>query len=88
MRIRSGNLDPLARVWRAGGHIPALNCQRYDAGMQLNEGLFVGSPGWVLKPARLRDGTQTWMGKGFRGSGWWTKSSALVRVSGLLEFGL
>ncbi|KAJ7718191.1 hypothetical protein B0H14DRAFT_3170864 [Mycena olivaceomarginata] len=64
--------------WRARGHIPALNWQRYDAGMQLNEGLFVGSPGWVLKPARLRDGTQTWMGKGFRGSGWWAKSSALA----------
>ncbi|KAJ7879082.1 hypothetical protein B0H14DRAFT_3435317 [Mycena olivaceomarginata] len=56
--------------WRAGGHIPALNWQRYDAGTQLNEGLFVGSPGWVLKPARLRGGSRTLMGSGFRGSGY------------------
>jgi phosphatidylinositol phospholipase C delta len=46
-------MDPL-RFWRAGAHIAALNWQRYDAGMQLNEGLFVGSEGWVLKPAYLR----------------------------------
>ncbi|KAJ7319388.1 PLC-like phosphodiesterase [Mycena albidolilacea] len=52
-RIRSGNPDPLARVWRAGGHISALNWQRYDAGMQLNEGLFVGSPGWGIQRQRL-----------------------------------
>ncbi|KAJ7479758.1 PLC-like phosphodiesterase [Mycena latifolia] len=51
-RIRSGNMDPL-RFWRTGAHITALNWQRYDTGMQLNEGLFVGSAGWVLKPARL-----------------------------------
>ncbi|KAJ7319386.1 PLC-like phosphodiesterase [Mycena albidolilacea] len=62
-RIRSSDLDPLVHVWRAGGHIPVLNCQRYNAGMQLNEGLIVGSPGWVLKPARLRGGTRTrWAG--------------------------
>ncbi|KAJ6554266.1 PLC-like phosphodiesterase [Mycena capillaripes] len=65
-RIRSGNLDPLARVWRAGGHIAALNWQRYDAGMQLNEGLFVGSPGWVLKPARLRGGDADADGQGIQ----------------------
>ncbi|KAF7361277.1 Phosphoinositide phospholipase C [Mycena sanguinolenta] len=57
-RIRSGNLDPL-RFWRSGAHIAALNWQHYDRSMQLNEGMFVGSPGWVLKPAHLRptDGT-------------------------------
>jgi phosphatidylinositol phospholipase C, delta len=32
----------------------SLNWQSYDCGMQLNEAMFVGSPGWVLKPARLR----------------------------------
>ncbi|KAK7017620.1 phosphoinositide phospholipase C [Favolaschia claudopus] len=52
-RIRSGNLDPL-RFWRSGAHIAALNWQHYDSGMQLNEAMFVGSPGWVLKPASLR----------------------------------
>ncbi|KAJ7794172.1 PLC-like phosphodiesterase [Mycena olivaceomarginata] len=56
-RIRSGNLDPL-RFWRSGAHIAALNWQNYDEGMQLNEGMFVGSSGWVLKPDRLR-GTDT-----------------------------
>ncbi|KAJ6510429.1 PLC-like phosphodiesterase [Mycena sanguinolenta] len=52
-RIRSGNLDPL-RFWQSGAHIAALNWQHYDRSMQLNEGMFVGSPGWVLKPAYLR----------------------------------
>ncbi|KAJ7102474.1 PLC-like phosphodiesterase [Mycena belliarum] len=51
-RIASGNMDPL-RFWRTGAHIASLNWQTYDTGMQLNEGMFVGSPGWVLKPARL-----------------------------------
>ncbi|KAJ7019873.1 PLC-like phosphodiesterase [Mycena alexandri] len=51
-RIRSGNMDPL-RFWRSGAHIASLNWQNYDTGMQLNEGMFVGTEGWVLKPARL-----------------------------------
>jgi hypothetical protein len=37
---------------------------------------------------QARAAAWTRMGSGFRGSGWWAKSSALVRVSGLLEFGL
>lgn len=45
-------MDPL-RFWRSGAQIASLNWQNYDTGMQLNEGLFVGSGGWVLKPARL-----------------------------------
>ncbi|KAJ7202660.1 PLC-like phosphodiesterase [Mycena pura] len=52
-RIRSTNMDPL-RFWRSGAHIAGLNWQHYDTGMQLNEALFVGTRGWVLKPARLR----------------------------------
>ncbi|KAF8156203.1 PLC-like phosphodiesterase [Mycena galopus ATCC 62051] len=52
-RVGSTNLDPLL-FWRSGAHIAALNWQHYDASMQLNEGMFVGSPGWVLKPAHLR----------------------------------
>ncbi|KAJ7164740.1 PLC-like phosphodiesterase [Mycena crocata] len=54
-RIASGNMDPL-RFWRSGAHIASLNWQRYDTGMQLNEGMFVGTGGWVLKPARLLGG--------------------------------
>ena len=45
----SGNLDPLVQ-WRAGGHFAAVNWQDFDKGMQLNEALFVGTPGWVVKP--------------------------------------
>ncbi|KAJ7113008.1 PLC-like phosphodiesterase [Mycena epipterygia] len=51
-RIRSTNMDPL-RFWRSGAHIASLNWQNYDTGMQLNEGMFVGTAGWVLKPARM-----------------------------------
>jgi len=51
-RIESSNMDPL-RFWRNGSHIASLNWQSYDRGMQLNEAMFVGSPGWVLKPASL-----------------------------------
>ncbi|KAJ7676340.1 PLC-like phosphodiesterase [Mycena rosella] len=39
-RIQSGNMDPL-RFWRSG------------RAHRLNEGMFVGTGGWVLKPARL-----------------------------------
>ncbi|KAJ7751007.1 PLC-like phosphodiesterase [Mycena maculata] len=51
-RIESGNMQPLP-FWRSGAHITALNWQTYDLGLQLNEGMFVGTPGWVLKPAHL-----------------------------------
>lgn len=34
----------------------ALNWQRYDTGMQVNEAMFVGSPGWVAKPTWMRRG--------------------------------
>lgn len=57
-RIGSSNLDPL-RFWRTGSQIASLNWQNYDRGMQINEGMFVGSKGWILKPARL-----TGMGEG------------------------
>ncbi|KAF7314301.1 Phosphoinositide phospholipase C [Mycena kentingensis (nom. inval.)] len=54
-RIRSTNLDPLL-FWRTGAHIAGLNWQNYDKGMQLNEAMFVGTTGWVLKPRKLRGG--------------------------------
>lgn len=51
-RIGSSNLNPL-KFWGNGSQIVSLNWQNYDRGMQINEGMFVGSPGWVLKPARM-----------------------------------
>ena len=50
MRVRSDNLDPSV-FWRKGVQMVALNWQRWDEGMMLNEGMFTGSGGWVLKPA-------------------------------------
>ncbi|KAG9225649.1 hypothetical protein CCMSSC00406_0007506 [Pleurotus cornucopiae] len=49
-RIGSSNLDPV-KFWRDGSQVVSLNWQNYDRGMQINEAMFVGSPGWVLKPA-------------------------------------
>ena len=53
LRVTSGNQNPLAQ-WQNGSQIVCLNWQRYDKGMQLNEALFVGTPGLVLKPAQMR----------------------------------
>jgi len=52
-RVDSSNLDPLV-FWRNGSQIASLNWQVYDTGMQLNEAMFVGSPGWVPKPREMR----------------------------------
>ena len=49
LRVRSDNLDPSV-FWRTGVQMVALNWQRWDEGMMLNEAMFVGSGGWVLKP--------------------------------------
>ena len=49
MRVRSDNLDP-AVFWRKGVQMVALNWQRCDEGMMLNEGMFCDSGGYVLKP--------------------------------------
>ncbi|KAM9882052.1 phosphatidylinositol-specific phospholipase C [Verticillium dahliae] len=53
MRVRSSNLDP-APFWRKGIQIVALNWQRWDEGMMLNEGMFAGTHGYVLKPEGYR----------------------------------
>ncbi|KAF5375857.1 hypothetical protein D9615_008197 [Tricholomella constricta] len=52
-RIGSSNPSPLP-FWRSGAHVVSLNWQNFDRGMQVNEGMFVGGPGWSLKPAALR----------------------------------
>lgn len=49
LRIRSSNLNPPV-FWGAGGQIVALNWQQTDEGMMLNEGMFAGTGGYVLKP--------------------------------------
>ena len=52
-RITSSNYDP-AFHWRYGAQMVALNWQSLDEGMMLNEGMFAGYGGWVLKPDGFR----------------------------------
>ncbi|MCJ1479658.1 hypothetical protein MMC13_008344 [Lambiella insularis] len=52
-RVSSSNLDP-AFFWRKGVQMVALNWQSLDAGMMLNEGMFGGASGWILKPEGYR----------------------------------
>lgn len=55
MRIGSSNLDPPV-FWRKGIQIVALNWQKWDEGMMINEGMFAGTGGYVLKPEGYRGG--------------------------------
>ncbi|KAJ9130996.1 Phosphoinositide phospholipase C [Coniochaeta hoffmannii] len=52
-RVSSRNLDPVP-FWGVGAQICALNWQTFGAPLQLNEALFAGTDGFVLKPASLR----------------------------------
>ena len=52
-RIRSSNVDPTFH-WRQGAQMVALNWQKMDKGMMLNNGMFAASQGWVLKPEGYR----------------------------------
>ncbi|KAF5526190.1 1-phosphatidylinositol 4,5-bisphosphate phosphodiesterase 1 [Colletotrichum aenigma] len=54
-RISSKNLHPVP-FWGVGAQVCALNWQTFGASMQLNEALFSGSEGFILKPAALRAG--------------------------------
>lgn len=54
-RISSKNLHPVP-FWGIGAQVCALNWQTFGASMQLNEALFSGTDGYVLKPAYLRQG--------------------------------
>ncbi|TKX20011.1 phosphatidylinositol-specific phospholipase C-like protein 4 [Elsinoe australis] len=54
-RISSRNLD-VVPFWGIGAQICALNWQTFGASMQLNNALFSGTDGFVLKPAALRSG--------------------------------
>ncbi|KAK5106328.1 hypothetical protein LTS08_000446 [Lithohypha guttulata] len=53
IRVNSSNIDP-AFSWRQGAQIVALNWQSLDRGMMLNEGMFAGEEGYVLKPEGFR----------------------------------
>ncbi|KAK0614724.1 phosphoinositide-specific phospholipase C [Immersiella caudata] len=52
-RISSRNLRP-EKFWGLGAQICAMNWQTFGAGMQLNDALFSGTSGFVLKPDALR----------------------------------
>lgn len=52
-RINSDNLNPV-KYWGIGAQICALNWQTFGASLQLNEALFSGTDGYVLKPKALR----------------------------------
>ncbi|KAF5022118.1 hypothetical protein F66182_5837 [Fusarium sp. NRRL 66182] len=54
-RISSTNLKPVP-YWGIGAQICALNLQNFGTSNQLNEALFSGTDGYVLKPAALRAG--------------------------------
>ncbi|KAK2004809.1 phosphatidylinositol-specific phospholipase C [Colletotrichum falcatum] len=53
LRIGSSNLDAPV-FWRRGIQIVALNWQNWDEGMMLNEAMFAGTRGYVLKPEGYR----------------------------------
>ncbi|KAI9694412.1 MAG: hypothetical protein M1822_000028 [Bathelium mastoideum] len=53
IRLSSSNLDP-GVFWRQGVQMVALNWQSWDEGTMLNEAMFAGTPGWVLKPRGYR----------------------------------
>ena len=54
-RISSSNLKPVP-FWGLGAQICALNWQTYGTSNQINDALFDGTGGYVLKPAPLRAG--------------------------------
>jgi hypothetical protein len=52
-RVRSSNLDPTP-FWRLGIQMVALNWQQMNASIMMNEAMFRGTEGWVLKPEGYR----------------------------------
>jgi hypothetical protein len=55
LRFSSSNGDP-TEFWKRGVQLVALNWQKNDEGMMLNEGMFAGEGGYVLKPPGFRPG--------------------------------
>ncbi|KAK3949883.1 1-phosphatidylinositol-4,5-bisphosphate phosphodiesterase [Pseudoneurospora amorphoporcata] len=60
-RISSRNLKPLP-FWALGAQVCALNWQTFDASMQINEAMFAGTEGYVLKPSWLRPNNSAMVG--------------------------
>ncbi|CAE6401472.1 unnamed protein product [Rhizoctonia solani] len=58
LRFGSSNVDPTT-FWSRGVQLVALNWQKIDRGMMLNEAMFAGTGGYVLKPPGRRDVTLT-----------------------------
>ncbi|ODV92302.1 hypothetical protein CANCADRAFT_886 [Tortispora caseinolytica NRRL Y-17796] len=54
-RLTSTNFNPIS-LWERGVQMAAMNFQRFDIGLHLNEALFAssGRTGYVLKPPQLR----------------------------------
>ncbi|KAH6630280.1 PLC-like phosphodiesterase [Chaetomium sp. MPI-SDFR-AT-0129] len=53
IRVDSSNPDPSFH-WRRGAQMVAMNWQKSDEGMLLNDAMFAGTNGWILKPSSLR----------------------------------
>ncbi|KAM0258607.1 hypothetical protein ACHAQJ_003778 [Trichoderma viride] len=62
-RISSSNLHP-EKYWGIGAQICALNWQTFTTSIQLNDALFNGTTGYVLKPAALRSNGSGDLGTG------------------------
>ncbi|KAK4192580.1 putative 1-phosphatidylinositol-4,5-bisphosphate phosphodiesterase [Podospora australis] len=52
LRVDSSNPDPSFH-WRRGVQMVAMNWQRTDEGMMINDAMFANSNGWILKPHGL-----------------------------------
>ncbi|KAM0453892.1 hypothetical protein ACHAO4_004638 [Trichoderma viride] len=57
-RINSSNPDP-SLFWRRGVQMVAMNWQNMDEGMMVNEAMFDGEDGWVLKPQAYQSSDKT-----------------------------
>ncbi|KAL9561473.1 hypothetical protein ACKAV7_014320 [Fusarium commune] len=68
-RVDSSNFDPLP-CWRHGVQMAALNCQTDDFYMSLNQAMFHGSSGYVLKappqPTQIRLQVDVLMARGLK----------------------
>ncbi|KAF5642478.1 1-phosphatidylinositol-4 5-bisphosphate phosphodiesterase 1 [Fusarium tjaetaba] len=68
-RVDSSNFDPL-QCWRHGVQMAALNCQTDDFYMSLNQAMFHGSLGYVLKdrpqPTKIRLQVDVLMAQGLK----------------------
>lgn len=64
-RVTSSNFNPVPR-WNRGIQIVALNWQEYDDSMMLNDAMFAGSKGYILKPqGKLQHESRLGMGFGY-----------------------